>query len=313
MAVITCTATNATDSSEMLRCSPVTTNLGRPGRRPCRFTSTPSSTTAVSSSRLTTPVARLAYHSAVLPVIPFMSHPSAASLLWEEHDRPGAAPPLAHLSIGSERLACPNPDPARGRRECIRYTYESANVAASHRRYWFLKTSGVPSRWRPHARAARAACREAAWRGRDVRGCRAAAAAPGFPAAVGRAAGVPGWQPAHGRGRGLPDVPADRLYGHGRPGQSRAAGPAAGRLAARGPVGGCVGAASGHAVPPRAAGGPLRGAGRHPAAAPAALPPQSAAFQVTSVVGPAAGLLLIAQAGFALDYWLNVASFGVAF
>jgi MFS family permease len=50
-----------------------------------------------------------------------------------------------------------------------------------------------------------------------------------------------------------------------------------------------------------------------PADLPAALSLQSAAFQVTSVVGPAAAGLLIAQAGFALVYWLNVASFGVAF
>ena len=38
---------------------------GRPGSRPCRAVSTPSTTTAVSSTRATTPVARLAYHSAV--------------------------------------------------------------------------------------------------------------------------------------------------------------------------------------------------------------------------------------------------------
>jgi MFS family permease len=50
-----------------------------------------------------------------------------------------------------------------------------------------------------------------------------------------------------------------------------------------------------------------------PAELPAALSLQSAAFQVTSVVGPAAAGLLIGQAGFALVYWLNVASFGVAF
>ncbi len=50
-----------------------------------------------------------------------------------------------------------------------------------------------------------------------------------------------------------------------------------------------------------------------PAELPAALSLQSAAFQVTSVVGPAAAGLLIARAGFALVYWLNVASFGVAF
>src|ERR1035438_7883359 len=120
----------------MLRCSPVTTNLGSPGSCPCRFTSTPSSTTPVSSSRLTTPVARLVYQSAVLPVIPFISHPSSGSLLWEEHDRPGAALPLAYLSIGSECSGLPKSDPAGGGKECIRYTYESANVAASHRRCW---------------------------------------------------------------------------------------------------------------------------------------------------------------------------------
>ncbi len=45
----------------------------------------------------------------------------------------------------------------------------------------------------------------------------------------------------------------------------------------------------------------------------ASLSLQSAAFQATSVVGPAAAGLLIAHAGFALVYWLNVASFGVAF
>jgi MFS family permease len=50
-----------------------------------------------------------------------------------------------------------------------------------------------------------------------------------------------------------------------------------------------------------------------PADLPAALSLQSAAFQVTSVVGPAAAGLLIAQAGFAVVYWVNVASFGVAF
>lgn len=50
-----------------------------------------------------------------------------------------------------------------------------------------------------------------------------------------------------------------------------------------------------------------------PADLPAALSLQSAAFQVTSVVGPAAAGLLIAQAGFALAYGLDVASFAVAF
>ncbi len=45
----------------------------------------------------------------------------------------------------------------------------------------------------------------------------------------------------------------------------------------------------------------------------AALSLQSVAFQSTQVVGPAAAGLLIAHAGFALVYWLNVAAFGVAF
>ena len=45
----------------------------------------------------------------------------------------------------------------------------------------------------------------------------------------------------------------------------------------------------------------------------AALSVQSAAFQATLVVGPAAAGLLIAHAGFALVYWLNVICFAVAF
>jgi predicted MFS family arabinose efflux permease len=50
-----------------------------------------------------------------------------------------------------------------------------------------------------------------------------------------------------------------------------------------------------------------------PADLAAALSLQSVAFQVTLVAGPAAAGLLIAHAGFALVYWLNVASFGAAF
>ena len=46
---------------------------------------------------------------------------------------------------------------------------------------------------------------------------------------------------------------------------------------------------------------------------PAALSVQSAAFQLTTVLGPAAAGLLIAQAGFGLVYGLDVASFAVAF
>src|SRR6266704_3477868 len=50
-----------------------------------------------------------------------------------------------------------------------------------------------------------------------------------------------------------------------------------------------------------------------PADLAAALSLQSAAFQVTLVVGPAAAGLLIAHAGFSLVYWLNVAAFAIAF
>jgi predicted MFS family arabinose efflux permease len=50
-----------------------------------------------------------------------------------------------------------------------------------------------------------------------------------------------------------------------------------------------------------------------PADLAAALSLQSAAFQVTLVVGPAAAGLLIANAGFSLVYGLNVAAFGLAF
>ncbi len=75
MAVTTCTARKPTASSERLRCSPVTANLGSPGSRPCLFTMMPSTMTAVSSTRQTTPVARLAYQSAVLEVIPLIGQP----------------------------------------------------------------------------------------------------------------------------------------------------------------------------------------------------------------------------------------------
>src|SRR6266545_959296 len=116
-------ATNATPSSDRLRCSPVTTNRGRPGSRPWRLTSTPSMTIAVSSSRLTTPVALLAYQSAVLWVIPFIgAFPAVAvsarmpsrpgcSGSGMKHHRPGAGGPLACLSISSERPGLPESSP----------------------------------------------------------------------------------------------------------------------------------------------------------------------------------------------------------
>src|SRR5215831_12655769 len=78
IAVITWIARKATASSETLRCSPVTAKEGRPGRRPWRLTRRPSSSTTVSSSKVTTPVARLAYHSAVPCVMPVMAGAAAA-------------------------------------------------------------------------------------------------------------------------------------------------------------------------------------------------------------------------------------------
>src|SRR5215472_11090252 len=54
----------------MFLCRPLTAKPGRPGSRPCLVTIRPSSTTAVMSSSATTPVARLAYHSAVEELIP---------------------------------------------------------------------------------------------------------------------------------------------------------------------------------------------------------------------------------------------------
>src|ERR1700689_2554137 len=64
-AVSTCTTMNATESRDRFRCRLVTANLGSPGSRPCRFTIMPSTSTAVSNSNATIPVARLAYQNAV--------------------------------------------------------------------------------------------------------------------------------------------------------------------------------------------------------------------------------------------------------
>ena len=50
-----------------------------------------------------------------------------------------------------------------------------------------------------------------------------------------------------------------------------------------------------------------------PADLAAALSLQSAAFQVTLVLGPAAAGLLIARAGFGPVYWMNVATFVISF
>src|ERR1700683_728318 len=64
-AVSTCTTMNATESRDRFRCRLVTANLGSPGSRPCRLTIMPSTSTAVSNSNATIPVARLAYQNAV--------------------------------------------------------------------------------------------------------------------------------------------------------------------------------------------------------------------------------------------------------
>jgi len=56
-----------------------------------------SSTTAVSSSIVTTPVARLSYQSAVVWVIPVMAGGPVRASSCPQHHRPGAAPPLGRL------------------------------------------------------------------------------------------------------------------------------------------------------------------------------------------------------------------------
>ena len=96
-AVSTCTAMNATASSEMFRCRLVTAKRGRPGRRPWRLTRMPRTRTAVSSSSATTPVARLAYQNAVVPLISLLLSCRRAGLFCS---RPSWVPALG----GSCRL-----------------------------------------------------------------------------------------------------------------------------------------------------------------------------------------------------------------
>src|ERR1700761_1057431 len=76
-AVITWMTMNTTAIRDRFRCRLVTANRGRPGSRPCRLMSMPSTITAVSRTRATTPVARLVYQGRVLLVIPFIG-PSLA-------------------------------------------------------------------------------------------------------------------------------------------------------------------------------------------------------------------------------------------
>src|SRR5512146_3038254 len=64
--------TNDRASSDRLRGSPATATRATPATRVCRLTMRPTSATAVSSSRATTPVARLAYHIQVDEFAGFM-------------------------------------------------------------------------------------------------------------------------------------------------------------------------------------------------------------------------------------------------
>ncbi len=80
--VATCTATNVIESRDMYRCSPRTAKAGRPGSRPCRFTIRPMIMTSDSSTRLTTPVARLAYQSASVEWRMFRWKMLIMSLRW---------------------------------------------------------------------------------------------------------------------------------------------------------------------------------------------------------------------------------------
>ena len=71
-AVRMCRVRKPRASSERQRCRLRPANRGRPGSRPCRFTSTPRTTTAVSSAMLITPVTALA-----VPVVGITSRPGS--------------------------------------------------------------------------------------------------------------------------------------------------------------------------------------------------------------------------------------------
>ena len=305
----------------------MTAKDGSPGSRPCRLTRMPSITTRDSSSRLTTPVARLAYQSAVLPVIAVIGCSIVDLTAVKEHRRPGAVVPLAWLSITSERLG-----PKLPRRRRAWQDAPDTPVPPE---------TACPTR--PHAPAA-------AWAG-----CWSNTGPlrrhPGFRrlwtgqliASLGSQLTVVAvaYQTYRLTGStamvglvslsGLVPLLAGSVLG----------GPAVDAwdrrkvllvtqvLLAVGAAGLAVNAMLGHpllwpmfACTAEAAlfqsvdWAARRASLRQlvPAAElPAALSVQSAAFQATLVVGPAAAGLLIAHAGFALVYWLNVICFGVAF
>src|SRR5215469_14886478 len=79
--VTTCTATNATASSEMLRCSWAVNSRGHVGVANRAVPATPSTTVAVSSTSAITPVARVAYHSGLGPAVMILPTWSAAAPL----------------------------------------------------------------------------------------------------------------------------------------------------------------------------------------------------------------------------------------
>ncbi len=70
----TCTAMNPTESSDTLRCSADRTSRGSAAELNRAVPATPSATVIVSSTRATTPVARVAYHRGLGP------EPAAASV-----------------------------------------------------------------------------------------------------------------------------------------------------------------------------------------------------------------------------------------
>src|ERR1035438_10255057 len=226
---------------------------------------------------------------------------------------------MARLSISSERPGLPRTAPARGVTGPIRYTYDSAHVAAARLplpgRPWSRRVERAGARdapacrWRPYAwtacaaparrpvPAARALVPYPPDRRRCPGGHRPAAAAPGLPAAVGRSAGVAGGLPAHDRGRLVPDVPADRVHADGRAGQPGPADTPAGRVAVRRTTGGRLGPAPGHAVHPVHAGGRERGPDRQRPAQPS---PGLAAFRLRGRGGGIPGPGLVGPPGLAV-------------
>lgn len=102
-----CTARNATASSERFRCSPCETNRGQRGDDTRWADSTPSTMVAVSSPKLTRPVARVRYHSGL--TAPLAAAASVSPLTIQ----PTSQPP-----VRSRGRAAARPAPTRRRRGC---------------------------------------------------------------------------------------------------------------------------------------------------------------------------------------------------